>query len=90
MFRIFTKVYIYANSMENYQKLGSDNRLKLCDMIQERHYTIRTEYGHVNWIRKITLCYFSKKSMGILNTQVQGSGFTPARPECIGTGGVQG
>ena len=80
--------------MENYQKVRPDNRLKLldqvCDVIRKKHYSIRTEYGYVNWIQKITLCYFSKKSTGILHTQVQGYRFTLARPDCIGTGGVQG
>jgi len=80
--------------MENYQKVRPDNRLKLldqvCDVIRKKNYSIRTEYVYVNWIQEITLCSFSKKSTGILNTQVQDSRFTPARPDCIGTGGVQG
>ena len=88
--------------MENYQKVRPDNRLKLldqvCDVIWKKHYSIRTEQAYVNWIQEITLCSFSKKSTGILNTQVQGYRFTPARrqrggparPDCIGTGGVQG
>jgi len=70
-------MYKYTNSMENYQKVRPDNRLKLldqvCDVIRKKHYSIRTEYVYVNWIQEITLCSFSKKSTGILNTQVQDS-----------------